>query len=224
MAPWVLTRGGVFGIENVAMAPIRTNGLGVVVATLAIAGIIVSSAAPSRAEDADSVPAASTPSASAPEPAAAPQPVATQPAAPDAAASPAPKKTLGQKVKALVAKLTPERVKMDREFKKAAALFPEFCHHWEQNLHDRETNNLEKLNFTQKDGYETATYTGYGKVAACESHQSKDGYSIGKITYEEFLYYIVGKTKDEAAHAVPKKVGDTHTTEIFRWENNKWFY
>lgn len=113
---------------------------------------------------------------------------------------------------------------MDREFKKAAALFPDFCHHWEENLHDRETNNLAKLNFTQKDGYETATYTGYGKVAACESHQSRDGYSIGKLTYEEFIYYIAGKTKNEAAHAVPKQTSDTHTTEIFRWENNKWFY
>lgn len=206
------------------MASIPTNGLGIAVAALAIAGLIVSSPASSRAENASSVSAASAQSASAPEPAAAPQPVATRPAAPDAAASPARKKSLGQKVTALVAKLTPARVKMDREFKKAAALFPEFCHHWEQNLHDRETNNLAKLNFTEKDGYETATYTGYGKVAACESHQSKDGYSIGKITYEEFIYYIVGKTKDEAVHAVPRPVSDTHTTEIFRWENNKWFY
>ncbi len=207
------------------MASIRSSGLGVAVAALAVAGLIASSAAPSRAEDEDAAPAKSAASV----PAAAPSPaVAAEPAAPDAApvaaASAAQKKTLGQKVKALVAKLTPERVKMDREFKKASALFPEFCHHWEQNLHDRETNNVKKLNFTEKDGFETATYTGYGKVAGCESHQSKDGYSIGKITYEEFIYYIVGKTREEATHAMPKQISDTHTTEIFRWENNKWFY
>jgi hypothetical protein len=145
-------------------------------------------------------------------------------AAPAAAASPAAKKTLRQKVRTLIADITPDRIKRDLEFKKASALFPDFCRHWEQDLHDRETNNLSKLTFVPKDGYETATYTGYGKVAECESHQSKDGYSIGKISYEEFIYYIAGKSEDEARHAPPKTVSDTHTTEIFRWDNGKWFY
>ena len=142
----------------------------------------------------------------------------------EASASPVAKKTLGQKVKALVTRLTPDRIKRDIEFRKASALFPEFCRHWEQDLHDRETNNLSNLKFNEKDGYETATYTAYGKIAACESHQSKDGYSIGKITYEEFQYYIAGLSQAEARHAVPKIVSDTHTTEIFRWDNGKWFY
>jgi hypothetical protein len=137
---------------------------------------------------------------------------------------PAPKKTLGQKVKALVADITPDRIKRDLEFRKASALFPDFCKHWEQDLHDRETNNLSNLKFVPKEGYQTATYTAYGKVAACESHQSKDGYSIGKITYEEFQYYITGRSEDEARHAAPRTVLDTHTTEIFRWDNGKWFY
>jgi hypothetical protein len=141
-----------------------------------------------------------------------------------AAVAPTEKKTLGQKVKALVEKLTPDRIKRDIEFRKASALFPDFCKHWEQDLHDRETNNLSNLKFVPKEGYETATYTAYGKIAACESHQSKDGYSIGKITYEEFEYYIVGRSEAEARHAAPKTVSDTHTTEIFRWDNGKWFY
>jgi len=51
----------------------------------------------------------------------------SEPAAPDAAASPAPKKTLRQKVKALVAQITPDRIKRDIEFRKASALFPQFC-------------------------------------------------------------------------------------------------
>ncbi|MGA7873643.1 MAG: hypothetical protein WCA22_22380 [Candidatus Binatus sp.] len=139
-------------------------------------------------------------------------------------APPAPKKTLGQKVSALVAKLTPDRIKRDLEFKKASALFPDFCRHWEQDLREREANNRSKLQFSLKDGFETATYTAYGKIAGCESHQSKDGYSIGKITYEEFVYYIVGKSEDEARQATPKTISDTRTTEIFRWDNGKWFY
>ena len=133
-------------------------------------------------------------------------------------------KTLKQRVRALVQRLTPERIKRDREFKVASSTFPNFCKHWEQNLHEREVDNLAKLNFSLKDGFETATYTGYGKIAGCEAHQSKDGYSIGKLSYEEFIYYVVGKTKEEARIALPKTISDTHTTEIFRWENNKWFY
>ena len=151
-------------------------------------------------------------------------PASDSAAVPAATASPAAKKTLRQEVKKLIAKITPDRIKRDIEFKKASALFPDFCKHWEQDLHDREVNNLSKLKFVLKEGFETATYTGYGKVAECESHQSKDGYSIGKISYEEFVYYIVGKSEDEARHAAPKTVSDTHTTEIFRWDNGKWFY
>ena len=145
-------------------------------------------------------------------------------AATGAAAPPAAKKTLRQKVGTLIAKLTPDRIKRDIEFRKASALFPDFCKHWQQDLHDREVNNLSKLQFVEKEGFQTATYTGYGKIGECESHQSRDGYSIGRISYEEFVYYIAGKSEDDARHAPPKTVSDTHTTEIFRWDNGKWFY
>ena len=138
--------------------------------------------------------------------------------------SPSGSRTLRQRVKSMVERLTPEHIKRNREFKIASATFPSFCKHWEQNLRDREVNNLNKLNFSEKDGFETATYTGYGKISGCESHQSKDGYSIGKLSYEEFIYYVAGKTREEARSAAPKAISDLHTTEIFRWENNKWFY
>jgi hypothetical protein len=128
-----------------------------------------------------------------------------------------PKKSLGQRVKSMVERLTPERIKRNREFRTASATFPDFCKHWEKNLRDREVNNLTKLNFSEKDGFETATYTGYGKIVGCESHQSRDGYAIGKLSYEEFVYYVVGKTKEEARSATPKAISDLHSTEIFRW-------
>lgn len=135
-----------------------------------------------------------------------------------------PKKTLRQKIRSLVAKIAPERLKRDLEFKKASAQFPDFCRHWEQNLRERERNNLAKLVFTLKDGFHTATYTGYSEVTTCEVYQSKDGFSIGKITYEEFTYSLAGKTPEEAAQGEKKPISDTRTTEIFRWEKNKWFY
>ncbi|HZC46557.1 MAG TPA: hypothetical protein VE243_08770 [Candidatus Acidoferrum sp.] len=141
-----------------------------------------------------------------------------------ASASPAAHKTLRQEAKAMVARLTPERIKRDIEFRRASALFPGFCRHWGQDLQDRETNNLSKLKFSLRDGTETANYTAYGKIAVCESHQSKDGYSIGKITYEEYIYDLAGKTEDEARHAQPKTVSELRTTELFRWDNGKWFY
>jgi hypothetical protein len=191
---------------------VRTVGTGAVVSVIAFAMLIGTSTAWAQSQAPDE--ATSATSASPPDSA----------SLTAAAVSPVNNKSLGQKVKALVAKLTPDRIKRDIEFRKASALFPDFCKHWEQDLHDRETNNLSNLKFVPKQGYETATYTGYGKVAACESHQSKDGYSIGKISYEEFEYYIAGKSQDEARRSERKTVSDTHTTEIFRWDNGKWFY
>jgi hypothetical protein len=205
----MLTLVRIFAIENIAMMFIRTVEMRAAVAALAITALFA--ATPARAQ---SQAAAQASPASASRSAAVPQ----------ASASPAAKKTLRQEVTALVAKYTPDRLKRDLEFKKAAALFPDFCRHWEQDLRERETNNLSKLRFDLKNGFETATYTAYSKVAGCESHQSKDGYSIGKLTYEEFIYYLAGKSRDEAKHAPPRAISDTHTTEIFRWDNGKWFY
>ena len=199
-------------IETIAMMSVRIVGLGTAAIALAFAALIGASPGCAQSQAPDD--AVSTSSASAPD----------STALTATAVSPAAKKTLGQKVKALVSKLTPERIKRDIEFRKASALFPDFCKHWEQDLHEREVLNRSKLKFVEKDGYQTATYTAYGKVAACESHQSKDGYSIGKLTYEEFTYYVAGRSEEEARQAAPKTVNDLRTTEIFRWDNGKWFY
>ena len=201
----MLTREFIFAIQTIAMIFIRAIGGGAAIAGLAI--VMLVGVSPVNAQS-------QVDGATAPDTTGVLQ----------ASVSPTPKKTLGQKVKALVEDMTPDRIKRDIEFRKASALFPDFCKHWEQDLRDRETNNLSNLKFVPKEGYETATYTAYGKVSGCESHQSKDGYSIGKITYEEFEYYIAGKSEDEARRAAPKTVSDTHTTEIFRWDNGKWFY
>jgi uncharacterized protein YeaO (DUF488 family) len=191
--------------------------IGGVLTTLGIVAILAAAPSNARAED-------SSTDASPISKAAIVVPISAPPPAANAQTSSAPNSTLKEKVKTFVKNITPDRLKRDIEFKTAAETFPQFCQHWEQNLRDREANNLQKLIYTIKEGFETATYTGYGKIAVCESHQSKDGYSIGKITYEEFIYYLAGKTKDEARKAPPQTVSDTHTTEIFRFENNKWFY
>ncbi len=215
---YMLTAGRTSDNGSIVMTTIRTNGRGAIVGALAISAAILAVPARGRSQVSGAEPAAAAPVVQAAIP-------PSQSAGASAGeASPTANKSLEQRVKTLVEKLTPERIKRNLEFKVAAATFPDFCKHWEQNLHDREMNNVAKLNFSLKDGFETATYTGYGKIAGCESHQSKDGYSIGKISYEEFIYYLVGKTKEDARSAVRKTIGDTHTTEIFRWENNKWFY
>jgi hypothetical protein len=204
------TAGRNSGIENTAMTTIQTKGRRAIVGALAISVLILALPSHGRAQ----VSGAPEVQASIP---------GTQSASVNDVA-PGGEKTLKQRVKSMVERLTPERIKRNREFSKAAAMFPGFCQHWEQNLRDRERYNVAKLNFSEKDGYETATYTGYGRIVGCEAHQSKDGYSIGKLSYEEFVYYVVGKTKEEARSAAPKTISDLHTTEIFRWENNKWFY
>jgi len=145
-------------------------------------------------------------------------------AQPNAQASPSVTKKIKKKVKSALNKVNPLRLVRDREFKKASALFPDFCKDWERKLHDRQVNNVNHIAWQQKDGWETGTYTGYSAVQKCECHQSTDGYSIGKVTYDEFQYYVMGKTADEAKHATPKVTDSTATTELFRWDKNKWFY
>jgi hypothetical protein len=131
---------------------------------------------------------------------------------------------LHKKLNAVLTKLTPERVRLNKEYAKAAAIFPAFCKDWEQKLHDREANNLSHLLWKVENGFETALYTGYSRVESCEAHQSPQGFSIGKLTYEEYKFRIQGKTPDEAKHTKATAVDDTHTTEIFRWDKGKWFY
>ncbi len=132
--------------------------------------------------------------------------------------------TLHAKLNDVLKKLTPERQRLNKEYEEAAALFPSFCQDWDRKLHDREVNNLAHLIWKFENGLETALYTGYSHIESCETHQSPQGFSIGKITYEEYRYKISGKTEEEAKHTHATPVDDTHTTEIFRWEKGKWFY
>jgi hypothetical protein len=139
------------------------------------------------------------------------------------AATPPAKKTIREKARALVKSLNPARLLMDRQFAKASAAFPEFCKNWEQKLKQREQNNLAHIAWRFDNGFETALYTGYSTVESCESHQSAQGFAIGKLSYEEFHYLIKAKTVDEEKSTKATPVDDTHTTEIFRWDKGKWF-
>jgi hypothetical protein len=110
------------------------------------------------------------------------------------------------------------------EFETAFRRLPSFCQDWQSKLHERELNNLAHLTWQEKSGYETATYVGYGKVDGCLCKESAEGVPIGKVTYDEYQYYLVGKTLNEAKGAKPKLTGTTHTLEIFSWDKEQWFY
>jgi hypothetical protein len=111
-----------------------------------------------------------------------------------------------------------------REFETAFRKLPSFCQDWQSKLHEREINNLANLAWQQKNAYETATYVGYGKVDGCLCKESAEGVPIGKVTYDEYQYYLVGKTLNEAKVAKPKLTGTTRTLEIFSWDKEQWFY
>ncbi len=127
-------------------------------------------------------------------------------------------------VKASVESFTFRSPAEKAHYEHAANLFPSFCQEWQRLLHDREVNNLAHLNWQLRQGYETATYTGYGQVESCDTKESVEGIPIGKITYEELSYYLTGKTIGEARGSKPKLVHQIHTLEIFSWDKNKWFY
>ena len=183
-------------------------------AVAAFAFVALIGASPGCAQSQAPYEAASTAPVAAPD--------STAPAA--TAASPATKKTLGQKVKSLVAKLTPERIKRDIEFRKASALFPDFCKHWEQDCTSAKSITSRNCNSFRRKATKPRPIPAMARSPAASRISRKMVYSIGKISYEEFEYYIAGKSEDEARHAQPKTVSDTHTTEIFRWDNGKWFY
>lgn len=127
-------------------------------------------------------------------------------------------------VKAEIQQLTEGTSAERRLYERAAAAFPHFCHDWARMLRDRETNNLSSLNWQQKSGYETANYVGYSPIKTCQCKESAEGIPLGKVTYDEEDYYIVGKTVDDAKHTQPKVVRIIPTLEIFSWDQNKWFY
>ena len=110
------------------------------------------------------------------------------------------------------------------EFETAFRRLPSFCQDWQSKLHEREINNLAHLTWQEKNGYETATYVGYGKVDGCLCKESAEGVPIGKVTYDEYQYYLTGKTLNDAKVAKPKLTGTTHTLEIFSWDKEQWFY
>jgi hypothetical protein len=110
------------------------------------------------------------------------------------------------------------------KFQRALAAFPSFCQGWERKLHDREVDNLTHLDWQARNGFATATYVGYGRVESCETKESNAGVPIGKLTYEEYRYYLVGKTVREAKRAQAKLIGASSTLEIFSWDKDRWFY
>jgi hypothetical protein len=132
-----------------------------------------------------------------------------------------PRHGITAEVKALLSHLS---MVQQRKFERASSDFPAFCQSWERRLHDREVDNISHINWQKRDGYETATYVAYSQVEDCETKETSRGVPIGKLSYEEYNYYLVGKTVDQAKHAAPKLLGRTNTLEIFSWEKNRWFY
>ena len=118
------------------------------------------------------------------------------------------------------ASLTPE----PGSFERARAAFPAFCQDWERKLKERERNALAAIQWTEKDGWETGVYMGYTPILTCECHQSAKGFPVGALTYSEVHYYLAGHTLDEAKGAKPQPVAKTDTTELFRWDTDKWVY
>ena len=191
--------------------------------TIVALGAVLACSLPARAEAGDqTVQAAPSPAAVTQ---AAPSPAASA-GQTSASAHPASSRLSNAEaaVKAEVKALVPMTLRERRVFERASAEFPGFCRDWERKLRDREVNNLANLAWSERNGYETASYVGYGPIEKCQCHESRQGVPIGELIYKEIHYYLVGKTKDEAKRAKPKTVGEINTLEIFSWDRNRWFY
>src|SRR5260370_37442649 len=117
---------------NITMTTVRIKSRLVILGALVISGVILVMPARGRAQVSG-----------------APEVQAAIPGSQSASAgyvSPSGGKTLKQRGKSIVERLTPERVKPHHDFKLAAATFPTFSKHWEQHLRHREAHKLNKLN------------------------------------------------------------------------------
>lgn len=112
----------------------------------------------------------------------------------------------------------------DQQFKLATDTFPAFCSDWQRKLHSREIDNRNHLAWKDLGGWKSASYTGYSNIVTCECKKSSHGIPIGKLSYSEFTYNVMGHDLAEASHATPKQTSITITTEIFRWDKNHWVY
>jgi hypothetical protein len=110
------------------------------------------------------------------------------------------------------------------DFHDAEVAFPKFCQEWAEKLRRREVNNLEHIKWREQNGYETGTYVGYGPIQACTCKRSSKGFPVGKVSYQEEVFYLVGHSIDEAKHSKPKVVGTTSTLELFNWNHHHWQY
>lgn len=144
--------------------------------------------------------------------------------APQAEAWPARKRSVKERLSAALSKAEPPGRLRKREYKQAETAFPAFCRRWERLLHERELNNLGHIEWRPRAGYQTGFYTGYSGIKSCACKRSAAGFAIGKLTYQEMKYYVVGRTPEEARRVKPTVVELTPTTELFRWDHGKWFY
>ncbi len=109
-------------------------------------------------------------------------------------------------------------------YREAERAFPAFCREWERKLRQREQDNLANLRWSERNGYQTATYVGYGPIESCVCKRSAKGQPVGKIVYREMVYYLVGRTVEEAKRSQPKLIGSTDTVELFNWSGHRWEY
>ncbi len=126
-------------------------------------------------------------------------------------------------VSAVIHKLDPLRALHEHRFQIASAQFPAFCHDWQTKLEDRTRWNLSQINWHEDHGLESGTYTSYSPINSCTTKMSDSGVAIGKLSYDEYVYSLSGKTVEEAKHAQPKQVSVVRTLEIFRFDHDKWF-
>ena len=205
------------------MVGLKMRGIGLVIAALSVASIAAPAKAMAQTDIQPGAVVPAQPPVAAPAPALQGKVTSGAPAAsPEVASIPA-NKAAGDKVEAALKKLSPEQLLHSDEYKQASAAFPQFCKDWEAKLRAREVDNLKHILFRLEGGFQTGVYTGYSTVSACETHQSSGGFSIGKLSYEEYKYQLRANSVEEAMHAKAAPVEDTHTTEIFRWEKGTWF-
>jgi hypothetical protein len=107
----------------------------------------------------------------------------------------------------------------------AAQSFDSFCAEWMGKLAERETQNMQKVQYTPENGQVVGKYTGYEKSPIkCQSRAKPGAPGVGTLVYNELHFQKTGDSVDTAKKSSPQVVEKVEVMEIFRFDGSAWKY
>ena len=127
----------------------------------------------------------------------------------------------------LLLTLAPHVARAGADLSEVPATFERFCRSWMGKLQVREQRNVKAIDLYRYGEHFMGDYTGYSRrPARCVVRPTSDPRSpyIGQIVYDEIVYRVVGRTREQARSNAPQVLRRIKVTELFRFDGLRWSY